>query len=177
MINPNMNMSNPNPIRPEPKPDPVKNPIVPRRIGEPVRTDPFMPVSMPVFHKGTSFVEKTGPAILERGEKVIPKEKNMDSLNAIQGVLGGHNIPKTPKKIKEMIHTKSHNGRHIVTHTHHHPHGSKEHDEIHSLNDMNELHQHMEDHAGTPNEGEQMSENQPPQLTPSTGPMPSPAGV
>src|SRR5258708_22450593 len=60
---------------------------------------------------------------------------------------------KTPKKeIKEMVHSKSDNGRHIVTHRHHHPEHHK--DEIHAFSNLGEVHDHMEDHAGTPNEGE-----------------------
>jgi len=62
-------------------------------------------------------------------------------------------MEKKPKKeIKEMTVTKSHNGKHIVTHKHHHPMHHP--DETHVMSDMGGLHSHMEDHAGTPNEGE-----------------------
>lgn len=81
---------------------------------------------------------------------------------------------KKPKKeIKEMVHTKSHNGKHIVTHKHHHPEHHP--DETHVMNDMAELHDHNEMHAGTPNEGEAPAAgaDQPAQLTASPSPMPA----
>ena len=31
---------------------------------------------VPVFHQGTAFVPQTGPAILERGEAIIPASRN-----------------------------------------------------------------------------------------------------
>lgn len=152
--------------------EPRQTPVSPIGIGNPIQVGPMTP-GVPVFHKGTDFVEKTGPAILERGEKVIPKEQNM-SMDSIKDILGSKEaISKSPKKIKRMVHTKSHNGKHLVTHEHHHPHAGSEHDETHALNDMAELHQHMEDHAGTPNDGEQAEANPAPQLTPS-GPMSQP---
>jgi hypothetical protein len=142
-------------------------------FGEPFRGRPMRP-AMPVFHKGTDYVEKTGPAMLEKGEAVIPKEKNMD---AVKDILGGHETVKAPKKIKEMVHTKSHNGKHIVVHKHHSPHSHPDHDETHVMNDMAELHQHMEDHAGTPNEGEEAGAQTGPQLSPTPSPMAGMPGV
>jgi hypothetical protein len=103
------------------------------------------------FEKGTSHVPKTGVYKLHEGEAVIPKDKNMDSMkDKMMDSLGGDKKPK--KEIKEMVHRKSANGKHIVVHKHHRPEHHP--DEEHVMNDMNELHQHMEDHAGTPNEGE-----------------------
>ena len=104
------------------------------------------------YEKGTSHVPKTGIYKLHEGEAVIPKEKNMDSMkDKMTDALGGSD--KKPKKeIKEMHVRKTANGKHIVTHKHHHPEHHP--DEDHAMNDMAELHQHMEDHAGTPNEGE-----------------------
>ena len=104
------------------------------------------------FAKGTSHVPKTGIYKLHEGEAVIPKDKNMDSMkDKMTEALGGSD--KKPKKeIKEMHIRKTANGKHIVTHKHHHPEHHP--DEEHSMEDMGALHQHMEDHAGTPNEGE-----------------------
>ena len=91
---------------------------------------------------------------------------------------------KEPKKsIKSMVHTKAHNGRHIVTHHHHAPHDSMQHDEIHPMNDMGEVHAHMDKHnapegatddmsAGAP----QMSASPAPPAAPAAGGMP-PAGM
>ena len=59
---------------------------------------------------------------------------------------------KPKKEIREMVHTKSHNGKHIVTHRHHSPEHHP--DETHVMNNMSELSDHMEQHAGTPNDGE-----------------------
>jgi len=104
------------------------------------------------FKKGTSHVPKTGIYKLHEGESVIPKEKNMDSIkDKMTEALGGSD--KKPKKeIKEMVHSKSHNGHHIIVHKHHHPEHHP--DETHTLDDMAALHAHMDQHAGEPNEGE-----------------------
>jgi hypothetical protein len=112
------------------------------------------PMTKPLgsFEKGTSHVPKTGIYKLHEGEAVIPKDKNMDSMkDKMTEALGGSD--KKPKKeIKEMHIRKTANGKHIVTHKHHHPEHHP--DEEHSMENMAALHQHMEDHAGTPNEGE-----------------------
>jgi hypothetical protein len=103
------------------------------------------------FKKGTSHVPKTGVYKLHEGEAVIPKDKNMDSMkDKMMDSLGGDKKPK--KEIKEMVHSKSHNGHHIVVHKHHRPEHHP--DETHTLEDMAALHQHMDQHAGEPNEGE-----------------------
>ncbi len=76
----------------------------------------------------------------------------MDSIkDKMTEALGG-SAKKPKKEIKEMHIRKTANGKHIVTHKHHHPEHHP--DEEHSMEDMGALHQHMEDHAGTPNEGE-----------------------
>ena len=82
--------------------------------------------------------------------------------------------PKHKKEIREMVHTKTHNNKHIVTHRHHH---SDEHpDETHAFDSMDAVHGHMEAHAGTPNEGEQappdVSAGGPAQMTAAPSPMP-----
>ena len=81
-----------------------------------------------------------------------------------------------PKKsIREMVHTKTHSGHHVVTHRHHAPHNGSEHDETHVMNNMSDLHSHMEDHAGTPNAGEAAPDASTPQLTASPAPAPAAA--
>lgn len=100
------------------------------------------------YKHGTDYVPKTGPALLHQGEKVIPAKEN--KMNPYEKITKGDAKPK--KEIREMVHTKSHNGKHIVTHKHHHPEHHP--DETHVMGDMSELHNHMEDHAGTPNAGE-----------------------
>jgi hypothetical protein len=103
------------------------------------------------YKKGTNYVPKTGLAILHKGEKVVPaKENKMDKTYDMVKGMAKDTPPK--KEIKTMEHSKSHNGKHIVTHKHHSP--AHHPDETHVMNDMAELHAHMDDHAGTPNEGE-----------------------
>ena len=129
------------------------------------------------FKKGTNYVPHTGVALLHKGEAVIPaKENKMDSTYDMVKGMGKDKPPK--KEIKEMVHTKSHNGKHIVTHKHHSP--SHHPDETHVMNDMAELHDHMENHAGTPNDGEAAPAagadgSAPAQMTAAPTPMAPPA--
>lgn len=125
--------------------------------------------------KGTDYVPKTGSYKLHEGEAVVPKEKNMAA--DIYAHVPGRTEPKPAKKeIKRMEITKSHNGKHIVKHIHHHP--SHE-DETHVMNDITALHQHMDDHAGTPNEEAGTPPAGTPQMTASQSAPPAgpPAGV
>ena len=103
------------------------------------------------FKSGTPYIPKTGVYKLHEGEAVVPKEKNtMNAADAMAGITGKSKPPK--KEIKEMVHTKTHNNKHIVTHRHHHPEHHP--DETHAFDNMGDVHSHMEDHAGMPNEGE-----------------------
>lgn len=79
---------------------------------------------------------------------------------------------KPAKEIKEMVHTKSHNGKHIVTHRHHSP--AHHPDETHVFDSMTGVHDHMDDHAGTPNEGEAApaAGSAPAPMTAAPSPMP-----
>lgn len=132
-----------------------------------------MTKSLGTYHKGTNFVPKTGNYTLEKGEAVVPKEKNM-AADWTKGITGG----KKPKKeIREIRVRKSHDGKHIIEHHHHYP----EHHpmEEHTAGDMSDLHSHMDDHAGTPNMGEAQGGDQMAQLTAAPSPMPeaaAPAG-
>jgi hypothetical protein len=99
------------------------------------------------FKQGTDSVPKDGVYKLHEGEKVVPETKNPDSKKGekmatpYDMVTGG----KKPKKeIKEMVHSKSHNGKHIVTHKHHSPMHHP--DEIHTFEDMKGVHDHMDTH-------------------------------
>jgi hypothetical protein len=100
----------------------------------------------------------------------------MDKSNPFALITGD----KKPKKeIKEMVHTKTHNGKHIVTHRHHSPEHHP--DETHAFDNLDGVHGHMEDHAGTPNDGEAAPEagadagaGAPAPLTASPSPMPPP---
>ena len=83
-----------------------------------------------------------------------------------------------PKKsIKSITHTKSHNGHTISVHKHHPPHDHEMHDETHTHSNMADVHSHLEDHMGTPNEGEAAPDASTPQLTASPAPAPAPAAA
>jgi hypothetical protein len=130
---------------------------------------------MPSHKKGIAFVPKTGPALLHKGERVVNAKDNMaDMFDKVPGRKSADENP--PKKsIKRIEITKSHNGKHIVKHVHHHP---AHEDETHVMNDMAALHSHLEDHAGTPNEGEgpeSAPAGAPAQLAASAPPVPGTA--
>jgi len=85
--------------------------------------------------------------------------------DAFEKITGG---AKPKKEIKEMVHTKSDNGKHIVTHRHHRPDHHR--DETHVAD-------HIENHAGTPNEGEAApAGGAPTPMTPAPSPEAAPAG-
>jgi hypothetical protein len=148
-----------------------------QRIDDKTLNDMTKPLgSKPIgsFAKGTSHVPKTGVYKLHEGEAVIPKDKNMaDMKDKMMASLSGDD--KKPKKeIKEMHIRKTANGKHIVKHVHHHPEHHP--DEEHAMEDMGALHQHMEDHAGTPNDGEGAESAPPAGAAPMTA-SPSPAAA
>lgn len=95
-------------------------------------------------------------------------------MNPYEKITSGDKKPK--KEIHKIEITKSDNGKHIVTHKHHHPEHYK--DEMHVMEDMGHLHNHMEDHAGTPNDGEAAPADAgaaaPAPLTAAPSPMPAP---
>ena len=128
-----------------------------------------LPQHVAKYHKGIDVVPHDTLALLQKGEAVIPKKDNMAHGDWREGVTGKDRKPK--KEIKRMIHEKSHNGGHIVTHEHHHPEHHP--DEKHTFANTAEVAAHMEQHAGSPNEGETPDQNAAP-MTASPSPMPSP---
>ena len=80
------------------------------------------------------------------------------------------------KKIKSMTHTKTHNGKHVITHHHHAPHDSTAHDETHMMNDMGEVHSHMDKHNAPEGATDDMSAGAP-QMSAAAPPMPPAAGA
>ena len=134
------------------------------------------------FKHGTDYVPKTGNYTLHEGEKVTSAKDNMADSKVFDMVPGKSASEKKPAKhIKEIRTTRAHDGKLIHTHVHHHP--AHHPDETHVSNDMSDLHNHFEDHAGTPNEGEETpAVGAPAPLTASAPPMPGvapagPAGV
>jgi hypothetical protein len=125
------------------------------------------------FQAGTNFVPKTGLALLHKGEKVIPAKDNMADSHVFD-MIPGKKEKAPPKHIKEIRTTRAHDGKLIHTHIHHHP--AYHPDETHVSKDMSDLHNHFEDHAGTPNDGEEApAAGAPAPLTAAAPPMPAPA--
>ena len=94
-----------------------------------------------VYHKGTNFVEKTGPAILERGEAVISKEKNPMAEKSPYGMITKGDA-KPPKEIHKIITHKTTDGKYHHQHIHHRPEHHP--DEEHVSNTMKEMQDHMQ---------------------------------
>jgi hypothetical protein len=111
-------------------------------------------------------------AILKEGERVLTPEqtKVYDKGGKVMAtpydmVSGG----KTPKKeIKEMVHSKTHNGKHVITHKHHSPVHHP--DETHMFNNLDEAKDHMDQHAGDePAEGAAPMTAAPSPMAPAAG--------
>ena len=111
-------------------------------------------------------------AILKEGERVLTPEqtKVYDKGGKVMAtpydmVSGG----KTPKKeIKEVVHSKTHNGKHVITHKHHSPVHHP--DETHMFNNLDEAKDHMDQHAGDePAEGAAPMTAAPSPMAPAAG--------
>jgi hypothetical protein len=110
------------------------------------------PLGEPISYKeGTDYVPKTGTYKLHEGEAVVPKEENMKSGtdHAHAALAGKDGKPK--KEIKEMTIRRLHDGKLHVKHTHHH---GEHHGEEEQAMDLNQLHDHLDQHLGTPSDGE-----------------------
>jgi hypothetical protein len=95
----------------------------------------------PKYHKGVAVVPKTGPAILKKGEAVIPAEKN--PMNPFAKITDGDKKPR--KALKSMHVTATDNKKHIVTHKHHHPEHHP--DTTHAMDTPDEVGQHVAQNA------------------------------
>ena len=109
-----------------------------------------LPKHVKKFHNGTDYVPHDMLAHLDKGEAVIPKKDNpMASDFRGEFFKKDH---KPPKHIKRMIHEKTDNNKHLVTHEHHHPEHYR--DEKHSFDNFSDVLDHMQKHAGDVNDGE-----------------------
>lgn len=98
---------------------------------------------LPVYHKGTPAVPKTGPAILEKGEAVIPAKDN--PMNPYDKITEG---AKKPKKVLHEIRTrKAKSGGYI--HEHHHTEPMHHKMEEHTTPDKDAMAAHMMEHMGS----------------------------
>jgi hypothetical protein len=131
---------------------------------------------VPSFKHGTPSVPKTGLALLHKGEAVIPKDKNPmkqvdKAMSSAKDMMGDEQKPK--KAIKHIETRKTHDGKFVHTHKHHHPDIHK--DEEHVSNNMAELKKHMEDHMGGEPDGDESGAGvgAPAQMTAQAPPMPA----
>ncbi len=98
---------------------------------------------LPSYKHGIDYVPKTGPAILHKGEEVKPAVTDK--------ITGG--VPA--KVVSHMIHRKHKADHHVVENHHTRPeHHPAEHHHFKGENAMDQVHEHLEDHAGSPNPGE-----------------------
>jgi hypothetical protein len=98
-------------------------------------------------------------AILKVGERVLTPEQNekyekdhnmkTGTDHAHAALAGKDGKPK--KEIKEMTIRRLHDGKLHVKHTHHH---GEHHGEEEQAMDLNQLHDHLDQHLGTPSDGE-----------------------
>lgn len=112
----------------------------------------------PVFHKGTDYVPKTGPAILKKGEAVLKKE-DADKFRAKKAAYGdlsnelGSGEDKKPKKeLSHIVTRKGKSGGYI--HEHHHTHPAEHPMEQHVSANQDAMVGHMIDHMGEQNPDE-----------------------
>jgi hypothetical protein len=115
----------------------------------------------PLSYKDGGEVKKTGLAMVHKGERVLTAQQhgNMNHAFDLAGAVLAQQSPEPdmPKKnIKEMHMRKGANGGFIVKHIHdHYMHPDEEH--VHT--DMDGVHDHMEQHWGEPNDGEEEHES------------------
>jgi hypothetical protein len=112
-------------------------------------TDMTKPLSS--YKNGTKYVPETGPAILHKGEEVIPTKENMATpYDMIHD-------KKPAKKIKEVRTRKAKSGGFI--HEHHHTEPAHHPMEEHTTPDTKAMLAHMQEHMGeSESAGEQASE-------------------
>jgi len=143
----------------------------------------------PLYDKGGKVNINDGKhqlAILKEGERVLTEKQNKEyekehgmgvdcydkggKVGSIYDVLKDKGAKGPKKEIKSMTHTKTHNGKHVITHKHHAPFDGPEHDETHMHGSMADVHKHMDTHNAEPAEGAAAPEA--PQMTASPSPAP-----
>jgi hypothetical protein len=108
----------------------------------------------PSYKTGTTYVPKTGPATLHKGEAVLKKEdaeKYRSHLHGAAAALGADE-DKPKKEIKHIVTKKAKNGGYI--HEHHHTRPEHHPMEEHVSPDQDSMVGHMMEHMGEPNPGE-----------------------
>jgi hypothetical protein len=113
------------------------------------------------MHDGGT-VPKTGPYIMKEGEKVLTQgdhAKLKSAMGLAHSVLADAPDAEVqpPKVIRAMHVRKASDGSHVIEH--HHVNFSHPMEE-HTAKNMDELHDHLEQHWGSPNDGENASESE-----------------
>ena len=110
--------------------------------------------TMPVHHDGTPYVDHTGPAMLEKGEAVIPKEKNPmhHMMEHLKSELGTPADKVPAKKLKHIVTRKAGEGH---VHEHHYTHPEHHAPTEHATHGTDGMINHMMEHMSEPNPGEQ----------------------
>jgi hypothetical protein len=112
------------------------------------------------MHDGGT-VPKTGPYVLKAGEKVLTQDQHSHLKNAMALAHDalGHETgkePEPPKPLRHMHIREVHTGGfHVMKDD-----GAGKITE-HGASDSGDIHEHVEDHFGAPNDGEHESENEP----------------
>ena len=153
-----------------PKPAPKAAPSTGDELKEKAKNVNTYAQGLKSYHKGGTVTE-TGPAILKKGEEVIPAEKAdkvKDMMKHAEGAISKdekhHGKPKHGMKHTHIEHHGD--GSHTVRHT---PHAeqdangmSKQPEDIsYAAPDMDALQDGMEKHLGEPNDGEAEAEAAP----------------
>jgi len=184
-------------VKDEPAIKTVKQKPVEQKVemGKPASRLPELPPAVkptpkaPLYDKGGKvnvFDGKHQLAILKEGERVLTEKQNKEyekehgmgvdcydkggKVGSIYDVLKDKGAKGPKKEIKSMTHTKTHNGKHVITHKHHAPFDGPEHDETHMHGSMADVHKHMDTHNAEPAEGAAAPEA--PQMTASPSPAP-----
>ena len=109
---------------------------------------------LPSHHIGTPYVDHTGPAMLEKGEAVIPKEKNPmhHMMEHLKSELGTPADKVPAKKLKHIVTRKAGEGH---VHEHHYTHPDHHAPTEHATHGTDGMINHMMEHMSEPNPGEQ----------------------
>jgi hypothetical protein len=149
-----------------PKPMPVRTPSTwekaagrPAPKGEKEMYKSATEWASPKSFKEGGPVEKTGVAVVDKGEHVLTPDQKHHVFNLAETALSHMKEPdpEPPKKeVKEMHMRKGANGGFIVKHLHVHAHLHPDEENVHA--ELDGVHDNLEHHWGKMNEGEQESE-------------------
>jgi len=141
-------------------------------------------MASPASFKHGGVVKKSGMAHVEKGERVVPKEKAMadEKRDRSKSAMGGKGKAKKSskggkKRVKKMNIRHSKNGGYIIEHEHERPSPTEPapENEEHTAADMNELQDHVAEHMAP--QPEPQPEPQPQAGGPGGAPPPAAGGA